>query len=123
MTKEKFEIDLTSFKKFKGPKELYEITGVDCSYNDQSKKGLLLKLKVYKIVKFREFEIFLIFFARKNFRESAFKEFFAELTFANLTKIRENRESSLPRKFVPLKYATVFSVDIRNQKYSNIDSQ
>ena len=48
MTKEKFEIDLTSFKKFKGPKELYEITGVDCSYNDQSKKGLLLKLKVYK---------------------------------------------------------------------------
>ena len=48
--------------------------------------------------------LFFIFFARKNFRESAFAEFFAEITFANLPKIRENRESFFPRKFLPLKY-------------------
>ena len=57
-----------------------------------------------KTLKFREFTVFHIFFTRKNFRESAFAEFFAEITFANSPKIRENRESFFPRKFLPLKY-------------------
>ena len=94
---------------------LYVLTTNCCSYHifdfNLSLSNNILTTDVFelfkKIVKFREFEIFLIFFARKNFRESAFKEFFAELTFANLTKIRENRESLLPRKFVPLKYRNV----------------
>ena len=57
-----------------------------------------------KLEKFREFTVFHTFFARKNFRESAFAEFFAEITFANLPKIRENRKSFFPRKLLPLKY-------------------
>ena len=56
-----------------------------------------------KLEKFREFTVFHIFFRKKNFREEAFAEFFAEITFANLPKIRENRESFFPRKFLPLK--------------------
>ena len=55
-----------------------------------------------KLEKFREFTVFHILFARKNFRESAFAEFFAEITFANLPEICENRESFFPRKFLPL---------------------
>ena len=47
--------------------------------------------------------LFIFFFARNNFRESTFAEFFAEITFANLPKIRENRESFFMRKFLPLK--------------------
>ena len=47
------------------------------------------------------------YFREKKLSRIRFLEFLAELTFANLTKIRENRENFLPRKFVPLKYAAL----------------
>jgi len=43
------------------------------------------------------------YFADINFRGSGTPELFAGQTFADLTKIREIRESFCPRKFVRLK--------------------
>ena len=48
------------------------------------------KQKTWKISRIYCFSYF---FPEKNFRESAFAEFFTEITFASLPKIRENRES------------------------------
>ena len=79
-------------------------------YKEDKTLSIFTPLKGYlpvlnqKLKKFREFTNFHIFFARKNFRESAFAKFFVKITFANLPKIRENRESFFPPKYLPLKY-------------------